>query len=101
IGHVEDAELEEQEISAITKELARAVGLGGRNRRALSASERARQSVSKAIKGVVDRLAQHDPSLGHPLSRCIKTGTFCSYQPDPPCPMEGEFASVGIEGGEP
>ena len=101
LGHVEHAELAEQEISALTKELARAVGLGGRNRRAVSASERARQSVSKAIKGVVDRLAQHDPSLGHTLSRCIKTGTFCSYQPDPHCPMEWEFAAMTIEPAEP
>src|SRR5262249_31760873 len=56
-GHIERAERVEQEIGALTKELARAVGLGGRNRRAGSASERARQSVSKAIKGAVDRLA--------------------------------------------
>ena len=94
LGTVERAEQAEEEIDALTRELSRAVGLGGRNRRAASTSERARQSVSKAIKGVVDRLAQHDPSLGHILSRCIKVGTFCSYQPDPHCPMEWECTAT-------
>jgi uncharacterized membrane protein len=43
-GDVERAERQaEQEIEALTRELARAVGLGGRNRRAMSASERARR----------------------------------------------------------
>ena len=82
-GNVERAENAEQEIEALTKELSRAVGLGGRNRRAASASERARQSVTKTIKAVLDRIAQSDSALGDVLSRCIKTGTFCSYQPDP------------------
>src|SRR5713101_5973091 len=42
-GNVERAEQAEQEIDALARELSRAVGLGGRNRRAISASERARQ----------------------------------------------------------
>jgi uncharacterized membrane protein len=49
-GNVERAEQAEQEIDALTSELSRAVGLGGRNRRAVSASERARQSISKTIQ---------------------------------------------------
>ena len=60
LGKVERAEQAEQEIDALTKELSRAVGLGGRNRRAASASERARQSVTKTIKAVVERIAQSD-----------------------------------------
>jgi len=40
VGNVDRAEQAEQEIDALTKELSRAVGLGGRNRRAASASER-------------------------------------------------------------
>src|SRR5262249_14178994 len=100
-GHIERAERVEQEIGALTKELARAVGLGGRNRRAGSASERARQSVSKAIKGVVDRLAPHDPALGHTLPRCLKTGTFCSYQPYPHSPLAWRFAAMPIQPAEP
>ncbi len=50
VGNVERAEQAEEEIDALTRELSRAVGLGGRNRRAASASERARQSITKTIK---------------------------------------------------
>jgi tetratricopeptide (TPR) repeat protein len=93
-GNVERAEQAEQEIDALTKELSRAVGLGGRNRKAASASERARQSISKTIKTVLERIAQSDAALGDILSRCIKTGAFCSYQPDPNFPITWEFAAM-------
>jgi tetratricopeptide (TPR) repeat protein len=96
----ERAEQAEQEIDALTKELSRAVGLGGRNRKAASASERARQSIGKTIKTVVERIAQSDAALGDILSRCIKTGTFCSYQPDPDFPMAWEFAPAIVEPAE-
>ena len=97
LGNVERAEHAEQEIDALTAELSRAVGLGGRNRRAASASERARQSIAKTIKSVLDRIAQSDGTLGDRLSRCIKTGTFCSYQPDPDLPIAWEFDAITIE----
>jgi tetratricopeptide (TPR) repeat protein len=93
-GNVERAQQAEQEIDALTKELSRAVGLGGRNRKAASASERARQSISKTIKTVLERIAQSDLTLGDILSRCIKTGTFCSYQPDPAFPITWEFTAM-------
>jgi hypothetical protein len=73
------------------------VGLGGRNRRAASASERARQSITKSIKSVLERIAQSDATLGDLLSRCIKTGTFCSYHPDPDFPFAWEFAETNTE----
>jgi hypothetical protein len=43
--------------------------------------KRRSQAVAKSIKSVLDRIAQSDAALGDVLSRCIKTGTFCSYQP--------------------
>ena len=94
LGNVERAEQAEQEIDALTRELSRAVGLGGRNRRAASASERARQTITKTIKAVVERIVQSDAALGDIFSRCIKTGTFCSYQPDPDFPIAWEFAAT-------
>jgi len=75
LGKVERAEQAEQEIGALSRELSRAVGLGGRDRVAASASERARQSVTKSIKSALDRIAQADVTLGGRLSQCIKTGT--------------------------
>ena len=100
LGNVERAEHAEGEIDALTRELSRAVGLGGRNRRAASASERARQTITKTIKAVVERIAQSDDQLGDILSRCIRTGTFCSYQPDPDFPIAWEFAGTAIEPAE-
>ena len=97
VGNVERAEEVEQEILALTSELSRAVGLGGRNRRAASASERARQSIGKTIKTVLERIAQSDAALANILSRSIKTGTFCSYLPDPGFPIAWLFDAITIE----
>ena len=62
-GNVERAEQAEQEIDTLTRELSRAVGLGGRNRRSASASERARQRISKTMKLVLDRIERNDAAL--------------------------------------
>ena len=97
VGNVERADKVEQEIDVFTSELSRAVGLGGRNRRATSASERARQSINKTIKAVLDKITQNDATLGGILTRCIKTGTCCSYQPDPDLRIAWEFAATSIE----
>jgi hypothetical protein len=91
-GKVEVAKNAEHEINALSRELSRAIGLGGRNRVAASASERARQSVTKSIKSALDRITQADVKLGDILSRGIKTGTFCSYRPVPDSPVAWEFA---------
>ena len=95
-GNVERAEQAEEEIAALTREISRAVGLGGRDRRAASASERARQTITKTIKAVLERIAQSDATFADMFSRCIKTGTFCSYQPDADLPIAWEFAATAI-----
>ena len=66
----------------LIRELSRAVGLNGRARRAGSASERARVSVTRAIRHALTRIRQHDPPLGEHLDRAIRTGTYCVYLPD-------------------
>ncbi len=63
-------------------ELSRAVGLGGRSRTAGSNSERARASVTRILRYAMARIAGHHDSLGQHLDQTIRTGTFCSYQPD-------------------
>jgi hypothetical protein len=97
VGRVERAERADQEIAALTRKLSRAVGLGGRNRRAASASERARQSITKSIKSALEAIAQSEATLADLLSRCIKTGTFCSYRLDPDFPIAWEFAKTSTE----
>src|SRR5262245_45002402 len=68
-GRVELAEAAEREITSLTTELTRAIGLHGRSRRAASAAERARQSVTKTARAVVERIRQGDAALGDPACR--------------------------------
>jgi pimeloyl-ACP methyl ester carboxylesterase len=77
----------EAELDALTQALAGAVGLGGRDRRAASDSERARASVSKAVRSAMRRLETQHPELGRHLSLAVRTGTFCMYDPDPGVPI--------------
>jgi hypothetical protein len=72
----------EAEHDFLIRELSRAVGLGGRDRRAGSASERARVSVTRAVRHALSHLRQHHPPLGEHLDRAIRTGTYCVYLPD-------------------
>jgi tetratricopeptide (TPR) repeat protein len=83
---VERASRLREEREFLGAELARAVGLGGRDRRAGSAAERARVNVTRAIRGAVRAVAEHDARLGHHLERSVRTGLFCAYQPGPAGP---------------
>jgi hypothetical protein len=71
------------EIGFVTAELQRGIGLGGRTRPSRSPVERARVSVTRAIRGALHAIAENDPALGQYLAAAVKTGTFCSYSPDP------------------
>jgi hypothetical protein len=75
----------------LVRELARAVGLGGRDRRAASHAERARLNVTRAIRAAMANLARANPSLGRHLSATIRTGRYCSYTPDPRTPVSWEL----------
>jgi tetratricopeptide (TPR) repeat protein len=70
------------EIDALTIQLAAAVGIGGRARRASSATERARIMVTKRIKLALRKIAGESPVLGRYLAKTIRTGIFCCYEPD-------------------
>jgi tetratricopeptide (TPR) repeat protein len=83
IGDSERTAQADTEREFLVRELARAFGLGGRDRRAASASERARAGVTRAVRQAMARIGEHDPQLGEHLSRTIRTGTYCVYLPDP------------------
>jgi tetratricopeptide (TPR) repeat protein len=69
------------EMAALTQELARAVGLGGRARRAGSAAERARTTVQKRLRNAIQRIEDNLPDLATHLDQTIRTGAFCGYLP--------------------
>ena len=83
IGDAERAAQADAERDFLVRELARAVGLAGRDRRAASASERARAGVTRAVRQAMARIGNHHALLGEHLDRSVRTGTYCGYFPDP------------------
>jgi hypothetical protein len=73
----------QQEVAFLTRELSQAIGLGGRVRKASAPAERARINVTKAIKGVINKIGKRHPALGRHLAQTIRTGMYSSYTPDP------------------
>jgi hypothetical protein len=81
------AEKARDERQFLIRELARAVGLGGRDRKAASHAERARLNATRAIRAAMTNLAREHPALGQHLTATIRTGRYCSYTPDPRTPV--------------
>ncbi len=71
----------------LVAELTRAVGLGGRARTVGGTSERARGSVTRSLRYALRKLEASQGDLGAHLGRTVRTGTYCSYQPDPLAPV--------------
>jgi hypothetical protein len=71
---------QEEELTALTRELARVTGLGGRVRSFADVPERARVAVTKAIKRAIDEIAVANPAVGRHLARRVETGTVCRYR---------------------
>ncbi len=71
------------EVQAITNYLASGIGLGGRDRKTSSDTERARSAVTKCIRKAIRKIGDAIPSLGYHLAARVRTGYFCSYNPHP------------------
>lgn len=91
----ERASLRRDELEFIGRELAAAVGIGGRDRKAASQAERARVNVTRAIRNTLDRIGQHDEAIGAHLSSAVRTGSFCCYDPGADQEIEWEVSGVG------
>jgi hypothetical protein len=78
------AERAVEERDFILAELASAVGLGGRIRRAGDPTERARSTVTQRLRDAIGRIASAHPALGRHLQRSVRTGVFCAYEPEQP-----------------
>ncbi|HEX2809461.1 MAG TPA: AAA family ATPase [Kineosporiaceae bacterium] len=68
----------------LIRELAAAVGLGGRARGLGDDAERARKAVTARIRDSLQRIAAAHPALGEHLREAISTGLFCRYAPARP-----------------
>ena len=76
------ADRAEAELDALVEQLSQAFGLSGRQRAGGGAAERARAAVTHRIRGAIRRIADIDPVLGQHLRNAVKTGTWCTYQPE-------------------
>ncbi len=79
-GRADRAEAARSEVESIEREIRRVIGFGGRIRTVAPESERARVSVTKAIRRALDRLDKEAPQLASHLRSSVTTGTFCGYQ---------------------
>jgi hypothetical protein len=75
----------------LVSELARAAGLGGRDRRPASHAERARLNANRAIRAAIANLGRASPPLGRHLAATIRTGRYYCYAPDPRAPIGWEL----------
>lgn len=66
----------------LARELAGALGLGGRTRSAGDPVERSRKAVSMRIGVAVKAIEQVHPALGRHLRVSIRTGRQCVYEPE-------------------
>ena len=81
-GEAERAARAREELGFIERELAAAYGLGGTARRLDDPAERARKAVTNRIRDAMARIEAEHAALGRHLRASIRTGTFCSYQPE-------------------
>ena len=87
LGDLERVALARADRDFLVAELSRAFGLGGRGRRAAATSERARASVTRALRYALARIREHHPELADHLDVTVRTGTYCAYEPDPRVPI--------------
>lgn len=73
-----------EELDRIVELLSGALGLRGRSRALGSGAERARSAVTWRIRSTIKKITSAHPRLGRHLENSLKTGTFCTYQPETP-----------------
>lgn len=75
-----------QEKHDLLGQIGKATGLNGRARRASDDAERARQSVSNAVRRAIKDIERTLGRSGVHLRKAVSCGHFLSYQPESPIP---------------
>jgi hypothetical protein len=81
-GDLGRAEKARAELEALADQLATATGLGGRERKTGGSAERARVNIQRRISDALVKIGDACGPLGRRLSRAIRTGAYCTYEPD-------------------
>ena len=89
-GHQDFQRAEElqEEYEQLVEHLSSSLGLRGNVRQAGNPVERARSAVTWRIRNAISKIEQEHPQLGKHFSNSVKTGTFCSYEPEKPIRWE-------------
>ena len=72
------------EITQIERALRSATDVRGRPRQFDSATDRSRKAVSNALHRSMKTIGEFHPHLHRHLKICVRIGTYCVYNPDPP-----------------
>jgi len=72
----------QDEYDKLIEYLSHSLGIRGKVRESGNPVEKARSAVTWRIRSAIARIESCHPQLGAHLSNAIKTGSFCSYQPD-------------------
>jgi hypothetical protein len=78
LGRIESLTNEQEFLG---QEIARAVGRRGSSRRGGGAAEKARVNVQRRLKDAIRRINEQSSAAGRHLTRSLRTGTYCSYEP--------------------
>jgi hypothetical protein len=81
------AQRAQAEIDLLTHDLAQRMGLHPDRKPAGADPHLVRLRITKAIKAAARKISTQHPALGHHLRTTIRTGSFCSYLPDPTQPV--------------
>jgi hypothetical protein len=79
------------EIEMVGEELNGSSGLAGHARAASGSAERASKLVGKNIRSALGKIRHEDSALGRNFAATIRTGYFCSYQPEPDHPISWQL----------
>jgi len=72
----------QDEYDKLIEYLSQSLGIKGKVRETNTPVEKARSAVTWRIRSAIARIESYHPQLGAHLSNAIKTGSFCSYQPE-------------------
>ncbi len=76
--------VEERELGDLRQHLRAALKIGGKPREISGQAERARDNVSHALRRSFEAIVRVLPQMAQHLDKHIKSGSFCSYEPDEP-----------------
>ncbi|MDX1636451.1 MAG: hypothetical protein R3281_00690 [Balneolaceae bacterium] len=77
----------QEEYEQLVAHLSKSLGLDGSPGEGDSV-ERARSAVTWRIRSAIAKIEKEHPALGKHFSNAVKTGTFCSYEPESDEPRE-------------